>query len=122
MWILTPGGVFLICDQVMANLLNGLPRQLAAAWAQRVALIITPVLLGILIPSIGAAITSTVPYGVSLALMLRSLRALHGETSKGASCTLKTIRLGICLDHGDPGKHSSKGGEAVKANQVDPGW
>jgi O-antigen/teichoic acid export membrane protein len=77
-WILAPGGVFLASGQVVANLLSGRHRQLAAARAQGVAMIFTLVLLGALIPAIGvtgAAIASAVPYGVSFVLMVRSLRA-----------------------------------------------
>jgi O-antigen/teichoic acid export membrane protein len=75
-WILTPGGVFLSCGQVVANLLRGRERQIDVAWAEGAAVIATLVLLATLLPLLGvtgAAIASTVPYGISLALMLRAL-------------------------------------------------
>lgn len=77
LWILAPGGVFLSCGQVTANLLRGIKRQLAVARAEGVALIFTLVLLSTLLPVFGvtgAAIASTFAYSVSLTLMLRSLR------------------------------------------------
>lgn len=75
-WILTPGGIFLSCGMVVANLLRGHGRQISVAWAEGTAVIATLVLLAALLPVIGvtgAAIASTVPYGISLALMLRAL-------------------------------------------------
>ena len=82
-WLLTPGGIFLACGQVATNLLRGRKRQLAVARAEGVAVIFTVVLLAALVPIIGvtgAAIASTVPYGISLALMLRCLWTLPYET------------------------------------------
>ena len=87
LWILAPGGIFLSCGQVVANLLRGQKRQLAVAKAEGIALIFTLVLLGALLPVFGvtgAAMASSIPYGVSLALMLRSLRRLPLETHEGA--------------------------------------
>jgi O-antigen/teichoic acid export membrane protein len=86
LWILTPGGIFLACGQVTANVLRGLNRQLVVARAEGIALIFTLVLLAALLPAIGvagAAIASTVPYGVSLGLMLRHLRRMPSVTSEG---------------------------------------
>lgn len=76
-WILAPGGIFLACGQMVANLLRGLNRQLVVARAEGIAVVFTLVLLAALIPVIGvagAAVASTVPYGISLTLMLRQLR------------------------------------------------
>jgi O-antigen/teichoic acid export membrane protein len=88
-WILTPGGIFLACDQVAANVLRGLRRQSVVAWAEGIAIAFTLALLGGLVPVIGvtgAAIASTVSYGVSLALMTYSLRSLPRDrhTHEGA--------------------------------------
>jgi O-antigen/teichoic acid export membrane protein len=88
LWILTPGGIFLCCGQVVANLLRGRKRQLVVARAEGVAVIFTLALLGALLPVIGvtgAAIASTVPYGVSLAVMLRCLWRLPYEPDEGAA-------------------------------------
>jgi len=87
-WILTPGGIFLSCGQVVANMLRGRRRQMSVAWAEGVAVIATLVLLATLLPVIGvigAAIASTVSYGISLALMLRALRRIPipGEADEG---------------------------------------
>jgi O-antigen/teichoic acid export membrane protein len=76
LWILTPGGIFLACGQVVANVLRGLGRQRVVAWAEGVTVVFTIVLLCSLVPVIGvagAAIASTIPYGISLALMIRGL-------------------------------------------------
>ena len=75
-WILTPGGVFLCCGQVVGNLLRGRGRQMVVARAEGTAVIATLAMLAALIPVLGvtgAAIASTVPYCISLAVMLRSL-------------------------------------------------
>jgi O-antigen/teichoic acid export membrane protein len=76
-WILAPGGIFLSCGQMVANLLRGLNRQMVVARAEGIAVIFTLLLLAALLPVLGvtgAAIASTVPYGISLTLMLRQLR------------------------------------------------
>ena len=78
-WILTPGAIFLTCGQVVGDLLRGRNRPMAVARAQGFAVIFTVVLLLALLPAVGvvgAAIASTVAYGVALAAMLRSLRRL----------------------------------------------
>jgi O-antigen/teichoic acid export membrane protein len=85
-WLLTPGGIFLSCGQVVANLLRGRKRQLAVARAEGVAVIFTLALLAALVPIIGvtgAAIASTIPYAISLVLMLRCLWKLPYETDGG---------------------------------------
>jgi O-antigen/teichoic acid export membrane protein len=76
LWILTPGGIFLACGQVVGDLLRGLGRPGLVATAQGLAAVFTVVLLLVLLPSTGvaaAAIASTVAYGMALAVMLRSL-------------------------------------------------
>lgn len=88
-WILTPGGIFLCCGQVVANLLRGRGRQMVVAKAEGAAVIVTLVMLAALIPVLGvtgAAIASTVPYGISLTIMLRSLWRISNpeETDGGA--------------------------------------
>jgi O-antigen/teichoic acid export membrane protein len=79
LWILTPGAVFLACGQVVGDLLRGRNFPIVVAWAQGLAAIFTVGLLLALLPVIGvygAAIASTVAYGIALAVMLRSLRRL----------------------------------------------
>lgn len=76
LWILTPGGIFLACGQVVGDLLRGLGRPGLVAAAQGVAAICTVILLAALVPSTGvaaAAIASTVAYGTALAVMIRWL-------------------------------------------------
>jgi O-antigen/teichoic acid export membrane protein len=76
LWILTPGAVFLACGQVAGDLLRGRNHPAVVAWAQGLAAIFTVVLLIALLPVVGvygAAIASTVAYGIALAAMLRSL-------------------------------------------------
>jgi O-antigen/teichoic acid export membrane protein len=75
-WILAPGAVFLACGQVVGDLLRGRNHPAVVAWAQGLAAVFTVVLLIALLPVVGvygAAIASTVAYGVALAAMLRSL-------------------------------------------------
>ncbi len=75
-WILTPGGIFLACGQVVGDLLRGLGRPGLVAAAQGVAAICTVILLAALVPGTGvaaAAIASTVAYGTALAVMIRWL-------------------------------------------------
>jgi O-antigen/teichoic acid export membrane protein len=87
LWILTPGSIFLACGQVVADLLRGRNRPIVVAWAQGLAALFTVVLLLLLLPFIGvagAAIASTIAYGVALAGMLRSLwRLPHSEAEMG---------------------------------------
>ncbi len=77
LWILTPGGIFLACGQVVGDLLRGLNRPGQVAAAQGLAAVGTVILLVVLLPSMGvaaAAIASTVSYGTALAVMIGSLR------------------------------------------------
>jgi O-antigen/teichoic acid export membrane protein len=79
-WILTPGAVFLACGQVTGDVLRGRNRPLTVAWAEGLAAIFTVILLVALLPVAGvygAAIASTVAYGVALLAMLRSLRRVR---------------------------------------------
>jgi O-antigen/teichoic acid export membrane protein len=76
LWILTPGGIFLACGQVVGDLLRGLGQPGRVATAQGLAAVFTVILLVALLPSTGvaaAAIASTVAYGVALAVMIRWL-------------------------------------------------
>ena len=76
LWILTPGAIFLACGQVTGDLLRGRNHPTVVAWAQGLAAVCTVGLLIALLPMVGvagAAIASTVSYGVALAVMLRSL-------------------------------------------------
>jgi O-antigen/teichoic acid export membrane protein len=76
LWILTPGSVFLACGGVVGDLLRGRSHPSVVAWAQGLAAIFTVVLLLALLPVIGvygAAIASTISYGIALAVMLRRL-------------------------------------------------
>jgi O-antigen/teichoic acid export membrane protein len=76
-WILTPGGVFLACGQVVGDLLRGLNRPGLVAAGQGVAAAATLLLLFALLPVLGvtaAAIASTVAYGTALAVMVHWLR------------------------------------------------
>jgi O-antigen/teichoic acid export membrane protein len=76
LWILTPGSVFLACGQVVGDLLRGRSHPSVVAWAQGLAAVFTVALLFALLPLVGvygAAIASTVSYGVALAVMLRRL-------------------------------------------------
>jgi O-antigen/teichoic acid export membrane protein len=75
-WILTPGAVFLACGQVAGDLLRGRNHPAVVAWAQGLAAVFTVALLFALLPVLGvygAAVASTVAYGVAFVAMLRSL-------------------------------------------------
>ncbi|MDW5330627.1 oligosaccharide flippase family protein [Plantactinospora sp. KLBMP9567] len=84
--LLTPGGVFMACQQVCADLLRGHGRPLAAGWAQAVAAGVMVVLLGTLMPVLGppgAALASSISTGVAFLLLLRALsRALAADEQK----------------------------------------
>jgi O-antigen/teichoic acid export membrane protein len=84
LWILTPAGVFLACNQVTGDMLRGRKRPMVVARAQGLAAVFTVVLLIVLLPVAGvygAAIASAVAYGVALAMMLLSLRRLPSDGS-----------------------------------------
>ena len=76
LWILTPGGVFLACGQVAGDLLRGLARPGLVAMAQGLSAVCTVILLVALLPVVGvmgAAVASTIAYGMALSLMIRGL-------------------------------------------------
>jgi O-antigen/teichoic acid export membrane protein len=82
LWILAPSGVFMACNQVTADVLRGRKHPLAVARAQGLAAVFTVALLATLVPLVGvygAAIASTVAYGVALVMMLLSLRRLESN-------------------------------------------
>jgi O-antigen/teichoic acid export membrane protein len=85
-WILAPGGVFLACGQVVGDLLRGRNRPAFVAASQGLAAVFTIALLIALLPLVGvagAAIASTVAYGVALAAMIRCLWRLPFQTDEG---------------------------------------
>ena len=84
LWALTPAGVFLACNQVTADVLRGRKRPVVVARAEGLAAVFTVILLVALLPVAGvygAAIASTVAYGVALVMMLLSLRRLRSDSS-----------------------------------------
>jgi O-antigen/teichoic acid export membrane protein len=84
LWVLTPAGVFLACNQVTGDVLRGRKRPQVVARAQALAAAFTVILLVTLLPVVGvygAAIASAVAYGVALVMMLLSLRKLPSDTS-----------------------------------------
>jgi O-antigen/teichoic acid export membrane protein len=84
LWILSPAGVLLACNQVTGDVLRGRKRPLVVARAEGLAAVFTVILLVALVPVAGvygAAIASTVAYGVALVMMLRSLRRLPSSSS-----------------------------------------
>lgn len=86
LWILTPGGIFLSCSQVVSALLRGRKRPAFVAGSEGLAAIFTLVLLFALLPLVGvaaAAIASTVAYGIALAAMLCCLRRLPCQDDAG---------------------------------------
>jgi O-antigen/teichoic acid export membrane protein len=85
LWILTPAGVFLACNQVTGDMLRGRKRPLVVARAEGLAAIFTVILLVALLPVAGvygAAIASAVAYGVALVVMLVCLRGLRSDGSR----------------------------------------
>ena len=84
LWILTPAGVFLACNQVTGDMLRGRKRPLVVARAEGLAAVFTVILLVTLLPVAGvygAAIASAVAYGVALSVMLLFLRGLPPDSS-----------------------------------------
>jgi O-antigen/teichoic acid export membrane protein len=82
LWVLTPAGVFLACNQVTGDVLRGRKRPLVVARAEGLAAVFTVILLVVLLPVAGvygAAIASAVAYGVALVMMLVSLRKLPSD-------------------------------------------
>ena len=86
LWILTPAGVFLACNQVTADILRGRKLPLVVARAEGLAAVFTVILLVALLPVAGvygAAIASAVAYGVALVMMLLSLRRVPSDNLRG---------------------------------------
>jgi O-antigen/teichoic acid export membrane protein len=76
LWILAPGGVFLACGQVTGDLLRGRKNPVVVAYSQWTAAVVTVALLFLLLPSLGvagAAVASTVAYGIALLAMVWAL-------------------------------------------------
>jgi O-antigen/teichoic acid export membrane protein len=76
LWILAPGSIFLASGQVVGDLLRGRSHPSVVAWAQGLAAVFTVVMLIVLLPIVGvygAAIASTVAYGVAFAAMFHRL-------------------------------------------------
>ena len=89
LWILVPAGIFLACNQVTGDVLRGRNHPLAVARAEGLAAVLTVILLVALLPLVGvygAAIASTVAYGVALAMMLLSLRRLESGRPRARHC------------------------------------
>lgn len=85
LWILAPGAIFLSGSQVVGDLLCGRKHPNVVAWAQGLAAVFTVVLLLVLLPVIGvpgAAVASTVSYGVAFGVMVRSLGRLPRHASE----------------------------------------
>jgi O-antigen/teichoic acid export membrane protein len=97
LWILTPGGVFLACGQVVGDLLRGRKRPIVVARSQGLAAVFTVGLLIVLLPVfgvIGAAIASTISYGIALGVMIRCLWRLPYDVDDDKSqVTLPHQRL-----------------------------
>jgi O-antigen/teichoic acid export membrane protein len=75
-WIMAPAGVFVCVNRVAADLLRGRGRPLSAALAQGVGAVLTIAMLAILIPAfgvVGAAVTTSVTYGVTSVVMILAL-------------------------------------------------
>ena len=99
LWILTPGTIFLACGGVVSDLLRGRNRPIVVAWSQGLAAVFTVVLLLALLPVVGvygAAIASTISYGVALAVMLRCLWRLPNDPGERGS------RAQAPAPHADP--------------------
>jgi len=73
LWLLAPGAVFLAMNQVLGDILQGRGRPLVISVAEGIGAVVTVVLLAALIPPFGirgAAVASTVAYGVVMVLLL----------------------------------------------------
>ena len=100
LWILTPGAVFLACNQVVGDLLRGRNHPAVVAWAQGFAAVFTVVLLIALLPVVGvagAAIASTISYGLALGVMLRSLWRLP-KHARGSGHTVPAASENAALE------------------------
>jgi O-antigen/teichoic acid export membrane protein len=104
-WILMPGGIFIACGQVTGDLLRGRRHLSAVAWSQWIAAAATVALLAALLPLAGvagAAIASTVAYGVALAAMIRALWKAPGGGSLASPPSREPDEPGA-PDGGNPG-------------------
>jgi O-antigen/teichoic acid export membrane protein len=94
LWILAPGSVFLASGQVVGDLLRGRSHPSMVAWAQGLAAVFTVVMLIVLLPVVGvygAAIASTVAYGVAFVAMLHRLWRLPRH-ARGSGPRFEAIR------------------------------
>ena len=113
LWLLTPGAIFLASGQVVGDLLRGRNFPNVVARAQGLAAIFTVVLLLALLPVVGvagAAIASTISYGIAFAAMLRSLKRLPRH-ARGSG------RLPVVATDSRISGHSAAGGRALSHRQ-----
>jgi O-antigen/teichoic acid export membrane protein len=87
-WIMAPSGIFLAVNQVVGDLLRGRGQPLAVAFSQGISAALTAAMLLTLVPVLGvtgAAITTTVTYGVTTVSLLLALRQRRtpGAVRKG---------------------------------------
>lgn len=83
-WLLAPGGLFLAVGLPAADLLRARGKPMAVAQAQGAGALVTVILLSTLLPvfgAAGAAVASSIAYGLTLAIMLMHLRRRHVEVS-----------------------------------------
>jgi len=84
LWLLAPGAVFLAMNQVLGSILQGRGRPLVISIGQGIGAVFTLALLTTLIPRFGirgAAVASTVAYGVVMVVLLRGLRRARVSSS-----------------------------------------
>ena len=80
LWILSPGAVFLAITQVLGDILKGKGRPLIISTGEGIGSICTIVLLIVLIPNFGingAAVASTIAYGIVMVFLLIKNRLLN---------------------------------------------
>jgi O-antigen/teichoic acid export membrane protein len=84
LWLLAPGAVSLAMNQVLGSILQGRGRPLVLSIGEGVGAVFTVALLAALIPPFGirgAAVASTVSYGVVMVILLWGVRRARVSSS-----------------------------------------
>jgi O-antigen/teichoic acid export membrane protein len=95
-WLLAPGAAVLGCNRVIDDVLRGLGRTLAVARCEWAGTVLTVAMLAALVPTIGvagAAVASSVAYGVTFVLLLRAALGAVGVTASSVPGRLRRVSI-----------------------------
>ncbi|MDT3443982.1 MULTISPECIES: oligosaccharide flippase family protein [unclassified Pseudofrankia] len=91
-WLLAPGAAVLGCNRAIDDVLRGLGRALTVARCEWIGTVVTVALLATLVPLMGvagAAVASSIAYGVAFAFLLHAVLRAVGITARSVPARLR---------------------------------